>query len=77
MNWLAVALGLVKLVGLFVEQLHDRQLISAGQAMQLAENLKEQSDAIKKAAKIRQDIHDELEHDPSKRMSPDKFTRPD
>ena len=61
MDWLSLVLGVVKLLGVFTQWLHDRQMINAGQAEQVAKDLTEQGDAIRKAVAARLRARDDAE----------------
>lgn len=77
MDWLGLALGLVKLLGAFAGWLHDRQMISAGQAQQVAAELKGQSDALTKALAAREAVRADIAHNPDGVRSDDGFKRQD
>lgn len=72
---LAILLGVVKLLGIFTQLFHDKQLISAGEAQQLAKALQAQSDDLNKAIEIRNQIHTDLSTHPDRVRDPDKFQR--
>lgn len=61
MDWLGLVLGVVKLLGAFTQWLHDRQMINAGAASQVAAALKEQSDEIDRALKARNAVRNDNE----------------
>jgi len=75
MDWLALALGLVKLLGAFTGWLHDRRLLSAGQAEQVAKELQGQSDALKKALAAREAVRGDLAAHPDRVRADDGFKR--
>lgn len=75
MDWLALALSLVKLLGAFTGWLHDRAMISAGQAEAVAAGLVEQANAIKQATKARADVRGELAAHPERLRDDDGFKR--
>lgn len=75
MDWLALALGLVKLLGAFTGWLHDRTLLSAGQAQQVAAELKGQSDALTKALAAREAVRADIARNPAGVSDDDGFRR--
>lgn len=77
MDWLALALGLVRLLGGFVGWLHDRQMISAGQASQVATEMKAQTDALNKALAAREAVRADIAVRPDRLRDDDGFKRPD
>jgi len=77
MDWLGLALGLVKLLGAFTGWLHDRAMISAGQAEQIAAELKGQSDALTKALAAREAVRADIARNPDRLRDDDGFKRPD
>ncbi len=76
MDWLALALGLVKLLGGFVGWLHDRQMLSAGQAEQVAKEMEAQTDALRKANAAREAVRADIAHDANRVRQHDEFERP-
>lgn len=75
MDWLALALGLVKLLGGFVGWLHDRQMLSAGQAEQVAKEMEAQTDALRKANAAREAVRADLAKHPERVKDQDEFRR--
>lgn len=75
MDWLALALGFVKLLGAFTGWLHDRALLNAGQAQQVASELKAQSDALHKALAARETVRSDLNRHPEHVSDDDGFRR--
>ena len=76
MDWLALALGLVKLLGGFVGWLHDRQMLSAGQAEQVAKEMEAQTDALRKANAAREAVRADIARDAGRVRQHDEFERP-
>jgi hypothetical protein len=70
-------LALLKLTGSLSAFLRERQLISAGQAQAAYELLKEQTDAMRIASQIRNDVSAGIDADPSKLRDDDDFKRRD
>ncbi len=77
MDWLALALGLVKLLGGFVGWLHDRQMLSAGQAEQVAKEMEAQTDALRKANAAREAVRADIARNPDGVRDDDWFRRKD
>lgn len=77
MDWLALVLAAVKLLGSLTSWLHDRQMISAGQAEQVAAELKGQSDALSKALAAREAVRADIARNPDGLRSDDGFKRQD
>ena len=75
MDWLGLVLAVVKLLGVFTQWLHDRQMLDAGKASQVAQELETQSNAIRKALKAREDIRADAERNPSRVPDDDGFRR--
>lgn len=75
MDWLALIVGLVKLLGAFTSWLHDRQMMSAGQAEQVASELKGQADALSKALAAREAVRSDLARNPGRVSDNDGFKR--
>ena len=76
MDWLALALALVKMLGAFAGFLHDRQMVSAGQAAEIAAALKGQSDALNKAIAAREAVRGDIAAHPDRVRDHDEFERP-
>ncbi|MCC2111165.1 MAG: hypothetical protein KDJ16_03945 [Hyphomicrobiales bacterium] len=75
MDRIGLALGLVKLLGSFVGWLHDRQMITAGQAETLAAEMKGQSDALKNALAAREAVRADAAVHPERVSDDDGFRR--
>lgn len=75
MDWLALALGLVKLLGGFVGWLHDKQMLSAGQAQEVAAEMKAQTDAINRALATREAVRADVAKHPDRVSDDDGFRR--
>lgn len=75
MDWLALALGLVKLVGVFVGWLHDKQMIDAGQSKQVAKELESQHEILTKAIAAREAVRADLAKHPERMPDDDGFRR--
>lgn len=75
MDWLGLVLGLVKLLGAFTQWLHDRQMIDAGKASQVATELESQSNAIKKALDAREAVRADSIRNPDGVSDDDGFRR--
>lgn len=77
MDWLALILSAVKLLGAITSWMHDRQMVSAGQAEQIAAELKGQSDALTKALAAREAVRADIARNPDRLRDDDGFKRPD
>lgn len=75
MSWASILLALAKAVGALTTYLNDRQLISAGQAMEVASALKAQHDALERANAIRESVRGDLAKHPDSVMRDDGFRR--
>lgn len=75
MDWLALILGLVKLVGAFTNWLHDKQLLDAGQSKQVASELEKQHEILTKAIAAREAVRDDLTRHPERVPDDDGFRR--
>ena len=75
MDWLALALSLVKLVGVFVGWLHDKQMIDAGQSKQIAKELEKQHEVFAKAIAAREAVRADLSRHPEHVQDNDGFRR--
>ena len=73
MDWLALILGLVKLVGAFTNWLHDKQMIDAGQSKQIAAEMEKQHGILTKAIAAREAVRDNLARHPDKLRDDDGF----
>ena len=76
MDWLALILGLVKALGALSSYLHDKGLLDAGKASQIADELTRQSDALSKANAAREAVRSGLTRNPGSILSDDGFKRP-
>ena len=75
MDWLGLALALVKLLGKFVGWLHDKQLINAGQSKQIAVELEKQHGILVKAIAAREAVRADLSRHPEHVPDDDGFRR--
>lgn len=75
MDWLALVLALVKLLGGFTQWLHDKAMIDAGQAKTVANELKAQSDALSKALAAREAVRADAAAHPDRLPDDDGFRR--
>lgn len=75
MDWLALILGLVKLVGAFTNWLHDKQLIDAGQSKQIAAEMEAQHAILTKAIAAREAVRADLSRNPGHVSDDDGFRR--
>lgn len=75
MDWLALILGLVKLVGAFTNWLHDKQLLDAGQSKQVASELEKQHEILTKAIAAREAVRADLSRNPGHVPDDDGFRR--
>ena len=76
MDWLALILSVVKLLGALTSWMHDRQMLSAGQAEQVAKEMEAQTDALRKANAAREAVRADIAHDVSRVRQHDEFERP-
>ena len=76
MDWLALILSVVKLLGALTSWMHDRQMLSAGQAEQVAKEMEAQTDALRKANAAREAVRADIAHDSSRVRQHDEFERP-
>jgi len=76
MDWLALILSVVKLLGALTSWMHDRQMLSAGQAEQVAKEMEAQTDALRKANAAREAVRADIAHDASRVRQHDEFERP-
>lgn len=75
MDWLGLALALVKLVGAFTNWLHDKQMIDAGQSKQIAKELESQHEVLVKAIAAREAVRADLGRHPEHVPDNDGFRR--
>lgn len=75
MDWLGLALALVKLVGAFTNWLHDKQMIDAGQSKQIAKELESQHEVLVKAIKAREAVRADAAAHPDRVPDNDGFRR--
>ena len=75
MDWLALALSLVKLLGAFTGWLHDKQLIDAGQSKQIAAEMEKQHGILTKAIAAREAVRADLAKHPDRVPDDDRFRR--
>lgn len=75
MDWLALILGLVKLVGAFTNWLHDKRLLDAGQSKQVASELEKQHEILTKAIAAREAVRADLTKHPERVPDDDGFRR--
>jgi hypothetical protein len=75
MDWLGLALALVKLVGAFTNWLHDKQMIDAGQSKQIAKELESQHEVLVKAIKAREAVRADAAAHPDRVQDNDGFRR--
>lgn len=75
MDWLGLALALVKLVGAFTNWLHDKQMIDAGQSKQIAKELEKQHGILTKAIAAREAVRADLTKHPDRVPDDDRFRR--
>lgn len=75
MDWLGLALALVKLLGAFTGWLHDKQLINAGQATQVAAELGKQHEILTKAIAAREAVRADIAKHPDRVRDDDGFRR--
>ncbi len=75
MDWLALALSLVKLLGAFTGWLHDRQMINAGQSKQIAAEMEAQHEILTKAIAAREAVRADLSRNPGHVPDDDGFRR--
>lgn len=75
MDWLALILGVVKLLGALTGWLHDRSMMSAGQAKQVADELARQNDALNKALAAREAVRADIARNPAGVSDDDGFRR--
>lgn len=76
MDWLALILSVVKLLGALTSWMHDRQMLSAGQAEQVAKEMEAQTDALRKANAAREAVRADIAYDASRVRQHDEFERP-
>lgn len=76
MDWLALILSVVKLLGALTSWMHDRQMLSAGQAEQVAKEMEAQTDALRKANAAREAVRADIAHDANRVRQHDEFERP-
>lgn len=77
MDWLALILSVVKLLGALTSYLHDRQMLSAGQAEQVAKEMEAQTDALRKANAAREAVRADIARNPDGVRNDDGFRRKD
>ena len=77
MAWASILLACVKAVGALASYLHDKSLISAGQAIAAEAALRGQADALKKAMDAREAVRSDLARNPGNVMRDDEFKRND
>jgi len=75
MDWLALILSVVKLLGALTSWMHDRQMLSAGQAEQVAKEMEAQTDALRKANAAREAVRADLAKHPERVKDQDEFRR--
>ena len=75
MDWLGLALALVKLLGAFTGWLHDKQMIDAGQSKQIAAELEKQHEILVKAINARETVRADLSRHPEYVSDNDGFRR--
>lgn len=75
MDWLGLALALVKLLGAFTGWLHGKQLINAGQSKQIAAELGKQHGILVKAIAAREAVRADLSRHPEHVPDNDGFRR--
>ena len=75
MDWLALVLALVKLLGSFTQWLHDKAMIDAGQTKTIASELQAQSDALAKALAAREAVRADATLHPDRVSGNDGFRR--
>jgi len=75
MDWLGLALALVKLVGAFTNWLHDKQMIDAGQSKQIAKELESQHEVLVKAIAAREAVRIDADKHPEQLRDNDGFRR--
>lgn len=75
MDWLGLALALVKLLGAFTGWLHDKQLIDAGQSKQIAAELGKQHEILTKAIAAREAVRADIAKHPERVRDDDGFGR--
>lgn len=75
MDWLALVLALVKLLGGFTQWLHDKAMIDAGQAKTVANELQAQNDALRKAIAAREAVRADAARHPERVPDDDGFKR--
>lgn len=73
---IAAILAGLRLFGALVSYLHDRQMLSAGQAEQVAKELEAQTDALRKANAAREAVRADIARDASRVRQHDEFERP-
>jgi hypothetical protein len=76
-SWLSLALAFIRAAGALASYLADRKLLSAGEAIAIANEQKAQADAFRRAAKIRDDIRADLDAHPERVRADDGFRRKD
>lgn len=76
MDWLALILSVVKLLGALTSWMHDRQMLSAGQAEQVAKEMEAQTDALRKANAAREAVRADIARDAGRVRQHDEFERP-
>lgn len=75
MSWAAFLTALVKVTGALAQYLSERQLIKAGEAAAVAELLRGQLDAFRRANNIRDVMGRELGEHPDRVRDDDGFKR--
>jgi threonine synthase len=76
-NWLSLAIALIKAGGMLANYLAERRLLKAGEAEAVSNLLKGQADAFRRAAKIRDDVARDLDAHPERVRDEDGFRRKD
>jgi hypothetical protein len=74
-TWLSLLVAVIKGVGMFAQWLHDSALISSGEARASANALRNQADALQKAAAAREAVRADHANHPDSVFDDDGFRR--